>query len=258
MRYLIISDIHANYIALEAVLKDAKKRRWDRVIFLGDAVGYYCQPEEVVQQLRELDIAIAILGNHDQMLLDMYDQASQKQNFGMLDEDDLGIVRPVIKHHTKKLSVESIAFLRSLQDVYIADSFQATHGALAQQWMYMDSQGKAEHNKDYLERPICLVGHTHVPCVFAVVETPKKDMWRTIDFVGNASYRIPPKAKLFFNPGSVGQPRDRDFRASYAIFDTNTRRFEVYRIEFDIVAMQRLLRQENYPEVLGERLADGR
>lgn len=258
MRYLVLSDIHANFIALEAVLKDARKRRWDRVIFLGDAVGYYCQPEEVIQQLQQLDIAVAILGNHDQMLLDMRDQSRQSENLGILDEYDLGVVRPVIKHHTKIISESSVQFLRKLKSAHVDEDFQATHGALMQQWMYLDSQGKAERNKEYLERPICLVGHTHTPCVFAVVETPKKDMWRTIDFVGNANYRIPPKAQLFFNPGSVGQPRDHDFRAAYAVFDDSARRFELYRIEFDIVAMQRLLRQENYPEVLGERLADGR
>ena len=103
------------------------------------------------------------------------------------------------------------------------------------------------------------MGHTHVPKIFAAVQTPEGEIWRTVPFrKEQATYRIPPRAKLFFNPGSVGQPRDGIPLASYAIFDRTASTIELFRVEYDLLSVQRAVRDRGYPEVLASRLPVGR
>jgi predicted phosphodiesterase len=252
MRYLILSDIHANAVALEAVLRDARRKRWDAVLFLGDLVGYYTEPERAARLLMELGPQTNLLGNHDQLLLDL---AAGKSSHAA--EGDT--IMEVLERHVHALSKSSLDFLAGFNERASGGNWQAVHGALRQPWEYVSTLQNAQANLPLLERRLCFVGHTHVPKVFASVESGRETLWRTITFRGQRStYRVPPRAKVFFNPGSVGQPRDGSPLASYAFYDDELALIELYRVEFDLTAVQRSVRDQGYPESLARRLAAGR
>ncbi|MEX2542544.1 MAG: metallophosphoesterase family protein [Trueperaceae bacterium] len=252
MRYLLLSDIHGNAVALEAVLDHARQRRWEKVLFLGDLVGYYPQPERVTNMLRELEPVACLLGNHDELLLAMAAGHPVPAQPG-------DIVTRVVARHVEALSSGSIAFLGTFLESACAERWQAVHGALRQRWEYMDTQQSAQANFPLLERPLCFVGHTHVPRVFASIQTGDTELWRNVSFKREqAVYRIPPRAKVIFNPGSVGQPRDGSPLASYAVYDDELSLFEHYRVAYDLTAVQRSVREAGYPEMLASRLAVGR
>jgi len=251
MRYLVLSDIHANQIAFEAVLRHAGRQRWDGVLFLGDVVGYYPEPEAATRTLRELQPE-PVLGNHDALLLELFNNPQ----LGPLGNS---LVCEVLDRHRQCLSGESLSFLQSFQPRLRRDSWEATHGALRHPWEYLASLQVAQANLPLLSTDLCLVGHTHVPMIYACVQTGQGDLWRSVPFRGErAIYRLPPKAKVFFNPGSVGQPRDGVPLASYAIFDDELRVIELFRVPFDLLAVQRQVREQGYPEALAVRLEVGR
>jgi protein phosphatase len=251
MRYLVLSDIHANQIAFEAVLRHAGRQRWDRVLFLGDVVGYYPEPEAATRTLRELQPE-PVLGNHDALLLELFNNPEP----GLLGDS---LVTEVLDRHRQCLSGESRAFLQSFQPRLQRDSWEATHGALRHPWEYLASLPSAQANLPLLSTDLCLVGHTHVPMIYACVQTEQGNLWRAVPFRGErAVYRLPPKARVFFNPGSVGQPRDGVPLASYAIFDEELRMIELFRVPFDLLAVQRQVREQGYPEALAVRLEVGR
>lgn len=252
MRYLVLSDVHANAPALDAVVRHADFRGYDGVVFLGDAVGYYPYPDEVVSRLRALKPEVCILGNHDSVLLAMADG----QHIGHRED---GVVTEVLAKHLRELSPENIAFLRTFESHVAREGWEAAHGALRAPWEYLTSVAGAQANLELMSQQLCLVGHTHVPKIFASVASGNGPLWRTIQFRGERTlYRVPPHARLFVNPGSVGQPRDGVPLAAYAMFDDERRSFEMHRVEFDVAAVQRKVRASGYPEVLASRLAVGR
>ena len=253
MRYLLLSDIHANRVALEAVLRHAARKRYDRTLFLGDAVGYYTQPDAVLTLIRGLEPDIAIMGNHEMLLL----QKLLGEDTTDYKED--GVVSEVIEDHKARLSDENLAFIKGLRYRERRDGWEVAHGGLRHQWEYLNNLQQAQDNLPFMETNLCFVGHTHVPKVFACVPSPTGDLWRTVAFRSEqAVYRVPPKAKLIFNPGSVGQPRDGIPLASYTIFDEDHRVLEHYRVEYDVLAVQREVREHGYPEALAGRLTVGR
>jgi predicted phosphodiesterase len=252
MRYLLLSDIHGNAVALEAVLRDAKRRRWQRVLFLGDLVGYYTEPERASLMLRELAPQVCLLGNHDEMLL----QLAGEQRITASEGD---LVTEVLKRHLSVVSEATMAFIATFSESACDERWQAVHGALRRPWEYIDTLQSAQANFPLLERPLCFVGHTHVPRAFASVRVGDAELWRNVPFRNEQNvYRIPPRAKVFFNPGAVGQPRDGSPLASYAVYDDELSLLEHYRVEFDVLAVQRLVRAEGYPERLASRLGVGK
>ncbi len=255
VRYLVLSDVHGNAVALDAVLRDARKRGFDATVFLGDAVGYYPAPEEVVTTLRELNPVARLLGNHDAQLLSVVDGTSGPGGMG-----GGAIVGPVLERQAKGVSTSALDWLRSLEAHHVEDGFEAVHGGLVRPWQYLHGLAEAEENLPYLSRPVCLVGHTHVPRVLAAATAPDgHKLWRQVTFRDEeGTYRMPPRATGFLNPGSVGQPRDSVPLASYGLYDAERRRFDVIRVAFDIVKVQRAVREARYPEALAARLAVGR
>lgn len=252
MRYLVLSDVHANAPALEAVLRHADFRGYDEVIFLGDAVGYYPDAEKVVTILRGLGPTVAIMGNHDAALLDL----AEGKPTGHREE---GLVTDLLAKQLHELSDDSLQFLRDLREHVVVNSWEAAHGALRSPFEYLATVANAQANLPMLEHQLCLVGHTHIPKIFAAVAGAGNVMWRTVQFrQRRALYRIPPKARLFANPGSVGQPRDGIPLAAYTLFDDDAGTLELFRVEFDVIAVQQRVRAAGYPEVLAARLAVGR
>lgn len=254
MRYLVLSDVHANATALQAVLADARRRGFDATLFLGDAVGYYPQADEVVELLAELEPVVALLGNHDSLLLAL--RRGEDPEEGRASP----IVRPVLTEQLHALSASSLAWLETLVPHHLDEPFEAVHGALARPWQYLQGLDDAEENLKHLQRRLCLVGHTHVPRVLASAEAPGgRRLWRQVTFRGGGgSYRLPPRAKGFFNPGSVGQPRDGHPEAAYGFYDPADARLEVVRVAYDVATVQRSVREAGYPAGLASRLALGR
>lgn len=253
MRYLLLSDIHSNHLALEAVLRHARLKRWDKVIFLGDAVGYYTHPNEVLRHLRQLDPVIALIGNHEALLLQ---HAFGQQSTSMRED---GVVTEIIQKHVAAIETDNLAFVNKLESRVLKDGWEATHGGLRSPWEYINTLQSAQENEPFLKETLCFVGHTHVPKAYASVSSPSGDIWRTVSFrTEQAVYRVPPKARVIFNPGSVGQPRDGIPLASYGIFDEGLRVIEMFRVEYDLLGMQRLVREYNYPEALAARLSVGK
>jgi len=255
VRYLLLSDVHGNAEALTTVLDDAARRGYDAALFLGDAVGYYPDVGQVVDLLRGVEPVASLLGNHDAQLLAFADGTRGVE--GMAGGD---VVAPILVRQAEALGDDQLAWLRGLQGRYEEDRFEAVHGALVRTWQYLHGLPEAEENLPYLKRPLCLVGHTHVPRVLAATEAPdRRTLWRQLTFrEQGGSYRMPPRARGFFNPGSVGQPRDGIPLASYALFDVERMKLEVIRVAYDVVAVQRAVREAGYPEPLAARLAVGR
>lgn len=251
MRYLVLSDVHANLPALDAVLLHASRRGYDEVVFLGDAVGYYPHAEEVLQRLIDLDPKVRILGNHDATLLEMHG--------GQAERRDASVVSEVLERHLELLSEDSVAFLRSLVSRHVDERWEATHGALERPWDYLANVSAAQANLPLMKTQLLLVGHTHFPKVFASVSSGGQEMWRTVAFRHErGQYRVPPLARVIANPGAVGQPRDQVPLAAYALFDVEAMSLDFHRVEFDVAAVQADVRAHGYPEVLAARLALGR
>lgn len=251
MRYLVLSDIHANLAAFEAVLEDAQNVHYDAVIFLGDAVGYGNRPEECLRLLRELRPVVSLIGNHDALLLQQLDSPAETRRID-------SVVEQVIRWHRDRLSADSIRFLNSFTPSFEGVNWQAVHGGLREPWEYIDTLNSAQANAPWLTRDICLFGHTHMPTVYAALNLDGEDIWRTVPLRSErCGYRIAPLVRAFFNPGSVGQPRDGMPLASYGIFDNDQRVVEVRRVRYDVAAVQKSMEDDGYPPVLIQRLEHG-
>ena len=252
MRYLVLSDVHANATALEAVLAHANRHTWDEVAFLGDAVGYYTRPQRTLELLAELDPEVRIMGNHDALLLAMADGDAASSS-------EEGVVREVLARHLDEVTDDGLAFLRTLRPHHAGAGWEAAHGALRHRWEYLTSLQAAQSNLEHMAQRVCLVGHTHIPKVFAAVAAEDRELWRTVAFRQDRQlYRIPPRARAFVNPGSVGQPRDGIPDAAYAVFDAEAMTFEVVRVGYEVARVQRDVHALGYPEALAVRLPAGR
>ena len=242
MRVLIISDIHANLVALEAVLADAD--RYDAVWCLGDLVGYGPNPNECVARVRALPGLTCLLGNHDQAVLGDVDLHVFN-----------GDARAAISWTQQTVTAATLEFLRGLSPKCVWQDFTLVHASPRQPiWEYILDTDIAYNNFPYITTPYCLVGHTHQPVIFHQVapggEVREED----------PNYLAPrPLARqhLIINPGSVGQPRDNNPDAAYAILDVDNEVWEYQRVPYDIAATQDRLRKAGLPERLAARLGYG-
>lgn len=247
MRYLLLSDVHANAVALAATLRHAEGRRWGRVIFLGDAVGYYPQPEEVVRELRGLPLEAALMGNHDALLLEPNGHANAR-----------GVVVEILARQRRELSREARAFLESLAPRAAGPGWEAVHSTLAGGWEYVDSLERAQREPARMTRPLLFFGHTHVPMIYLFLVHEGRNLCRSIPLTKEKTvFRLPPNVQVLFNPGSVGQPRDGLPLAAYAVYDDEAGVLEHYRVAFDIRAVQQLVVKADYPLPLAVRLGRG-
>lgn len=242
MRVLVVSDIHANLTALEAVLADAGEV--DETWCLGDVIGYGPDPNEVVERLRGLPNLTCILGNHDVAVLGQMDYAVFNTE-----------ARRSLLWQKKAISPDNAAFLESLPQQTLARySVSLAHGSPRDPvWEYILNTLVARLNFEAFTTPYCLIGHSHIQCMFRL------DMERdrvSLDVLRpNETYQLFPRAIL--NPGSVGQPRDRDARASYAIFNPQAETWEPRRVPYDVEAVQKRIRAAELPEKHAMRLAEG-
>lgn len=238
--YAIISDIHSNWAALEAVLKDASSQGVTNFACLGDVVGYNANPVECLEKIRELG-CITVSGNHD--------------HYCSFDDDLTGfhpIAADAVGWTRKQLSAEQQVLLADLRLVERVQNFTIVHSTLdmPEMWGYVFESLEAEASFNYQMTTVCFFGHTHVPLAFV----KGKD-------ISGGSYsrlKIDLEKKYFINVGSIGQPRDGDPRSSYAIYNLESQEIELRRIEYDIAATQAKIREAGLPERLAARLAIGR
>ncbi|PYJ23734.1 MAG: metallophosphoesterase [Verrucomicrobia bacterium] len=240
MRFAIFSDIHANLEALEAVLKDARERKCTHFVCLGDVVGYNASPRECVKRIRELDCPV-VKGNHDE-------QASlpaPSSDFNELAERAIKWTRDNLTDDDKKW-LRDLPLQRRVHDFTIVHATLDTPG----QWSYVFNNLDAAASFTYQRTNVCFFGHTHVPMVFIRDQGVRRERIEHI--------RIEPARKYFINAGSVGQPRDGNWRAAYCIYDVENNLVELLRVKYDLATVQRKIAEAGLPRLLAERLAIGR
>lgn len=249
VRLLLLSDIHANFTALQAVLSDAQERKYDHVVHLGDALGYGPHPREVLGALRSLD-AQCVIGNHDRMLLDRADGLNMR----------VSIVAQALAWQLERISDRDLAWVRTWRDGIDDQAIGARyrHGTPTSLNDYTDSVTAAREAFAGWHGRLAFVGHTHHPAVYATLNAPVGEWVKHQAFVQGGSYMVPPSARVILNPGSVGQPRDGNPLASYAIYDSSRNHFQVFRVAYNIAEVERDINGAGLPEVLGARLHLGK
>lgn len=242
MLYLVISDVHANLEALEAVLGDAGE--YDAVLCLGDLVGYGPNPNECVQRVRGLPNLTSLVGNHDLAAL------------GELDLSDFNpYARDSAEWTMRNLESDARDFLLSLPRSGPVSGFYTAHASPRDPvWEYMEVEEQGPPNFRLFDEPICLVGHTHVPRVF-LETTPSRSSVAVCH--ADDVLQLNDGIRKIINPGSVGQPRDGDPRAAYALLDTDSNRFEFRRVRYSFPVTQEKITRNGLPAVLARRLSHG-
>jgi predicted phosphodiesterase len=244
MRYAFISDIHANLEALESVLDDINSQAIDQIICLGDIVGYGANPNECADIVKKKCPTI-LLGNHDAAAVELL----STQHFNIH-------AKIAIEWTTQSLRKEVKETLMGLLLKSTVEQMTLVHATPYEpnMWYYITSLEEAAFNFQFFDTQICLVGHTHIPII--IVLDDQKELYVHQD----TSIRLSetPGARLLINVGSVGQPRDRNPKSCYGIFDTDTTEFIYRRVAYNIDKTQQKMKKIKMPDFLITRLEDGR
>ena len=240
MRIAIFGDIHANLEALEAVLKDAMEQGVSEYVCMGDIVGYNADPSACLEIVRAMDCP-TVKGNHDE-------DASGSHSLESMNPVAAAALEWTRQHHT----AEQRQWLARLRMVRQVSDFTVVHSTLDQpaNWNYVTNRFDAMSNFSYQFTQVCFHGHTHVPRVYMKADKVQE--------VFTDAVAIEDGAKYFINVGSVGQPRDGDWRACYAIYDLNHQMVVLRRVEYDIAETQRKILAAGLPPMLAERIQEGR
>jgi predicted phosphodiesterase len=240
MRIALFGDIHANLEALEAVLEDAQNQGVTDYVCMGDIVGYNADPSACLEKIREMDCP-AVKGNHDE-------DASGSHSLEAMNP----VAAAALEWTRQNLTDEQRYWLSRLRMVRQVSDLTIVHSTLDQpsHWNYVTNRFDAMSNFSYQFTQVCFHGHTHVPRVYV-----KSDRVREVPA---ESVVIEESSKYFINVGSVGQPRDGDWRACYAIYDMIHKVVVFRRIEYDIVKTQEKIIAAGLPEILAYRIAEGR
>jgi diadenosine tetraphosphatase ApaH/serine/threonine PP2A family protein phosphatase len=256
MRVLVISDVHANLTALDEVLADAESFVWlgkpgfDVVWSIGDIVGYGPHPNQCVERLRQFDEHVRVAGNHDWAAL------------ARINIDDFNPeARKMVRWTQHELDEPGRAYLADLPDKPIERAdYTITHASPREPiWEYINSVSLAQANFEHFASPFCIVGHTHVPRVYRLAAdlADGRPVCTAHSPVYDQDVVLSGKHRLIINPGSVGQPRDSDPRASYALLDTEEHIWRFRRIPYAYEVTQAHMRKAGLPERLIARLTYG-
>ena len=247
MRYLVLSDLHANLEALDTCLGDAAARRYDNVLVLGDLIGYGADPNAVVARVQRLEPVAIVRGNHDKIAMGI----EEAEGFNI-------VARAAAQWTLDALTPGNRDWLVQLPQgpTVVDDLVEICHGAPYDEDSYIFDELDARHGLNMSARPLCLFGHTHCPVTFQM--NGRSFTATGPAAAGETRLRIEDGVRYLLNPGSVGQPRDGDPRAAYAIVDTDARYVELLRLEYPIRTAQEKIIAAGLPEVLARRLTAGR
>jgi diadenosine tetraphosphatase ApaH/serine/threonine PP2A family protein phosphatase len=250
MKDLILSDIHANLEALEAVLTEAPREDYDQLLVLGDLVGYGASPNEVVDRVFALGPDVLIRGNHD------------KVASGVEEPDAFNEVAATAARWTLETLTDAnrarIAELPS-GPAFAGDEIEICHGTPFDEDVYVFDQSDAMRALSAAQRRVCFFGHTHLPVVFEL--SPPSTLQVVVPDLGDADPTVVPlddERRYLINPGSVGQPRDGDPRASYGVFDTVSHTVVLHRVPYRVDLAQEKIVAAGLPTPLARRLGVGR
>jgi predicted phosphodiesterase len=240
MRIALFGDIHANLEALEAVLKDASDQGVEQYVCMGDIVGYNADPSACLEIVRAMNCP-TVKGNHDE-------DASGNHSLDSMNP----VAATALEWTRQQLTDEQRQWLARLRMVRQVSDFTVVHSTLDQpaNWNYVTNRFDAMSNFSYQFTQVCFHGHTHVPRVY--MKTDK------VQEIFTDSVAIEDGAKYFINIGSVGQPRDGDWRACYVIFDLEHQMVVFRRVDYDIAETQRKILAAGLPPMLAERIQEGR
>jgi predicted phosphodiesterase len=249
MRFLILSDIHSNIDALDAVLARTPPESYDKLLILGDLVGYCGTPNEVVDRVFELKPDVLIRGKHDKVASGL--ESSDKFN---------RIAGEAARWTLEELTATNRERLAALPagPVSVDRDVEVCHGTPFDEDTYVFDSDDASKALDAAHHPVCFFGHTHIPVAYALNGndltvthlTPGGDDTKIVNILKKGRYLI--------NPGSVGQPRDTDTRASYATYDTKKRQVQIKRVPYRIDLAQQRITEAGLPDSLAFRLGLGR
>jgi predicted phosphodiesterase len=246
MKYLILSDIHSNHEALTAVLSFVRRKPWDKAVFLGDLVGYGANPNQTVDKLRSLKPFVGIRGNHDKV-------CSGIENGELFNR----IALEAAMWTRKKLTRINLQWLKALPQgpVVVDRQFAISHGTPIDEDAYIFGEIEALNVFRHTDFPLCFFGHSHFPVIFAL----SPDAITTILTVAPSfRFRLREGVRYLINPGSIGQPRDGNPLASFALYDSETRTVSIHRIEYRVAETQQKILKAGLPRPLADRLAIGR
>jgi len=242
MKFLIVSDIHGNREALEAVLKDARGQ-YERVVCLGDIVGYGADPNFIVDWARA-HVSAIVRGNHDAVCAGL--ESLSRFN-------DYAADAAMWSRHV--LTRKNLAYLKALPAGPLPhEGFDLAHGSPSGEYDYLCSQGDVASIRHRIKTPLTFFGHTHDQGGFQIKRNGKINV---IDPRVPTGLLLAPRSKYLVNPGSVGQPRDRNPDAAYAIYSSEERRIEFRRVEYDAKAAGKKIVKAGLPERLASRLLIG-
>lgn len=244
-RYLVLSDIHGNLEALQAVFRAVERRRYSGVLCLGDLVGYGASPNAVVARMRRLKNLLIVRGNHDKV-------ASGLENGDNFNSSALEAARWTLG----RLTPPNLAFLQSLPrgPREVLPGVFLAHGSILDEDAYLFSDFDAYQSFRASPFRLCFFGHTHFPVLY-------QESRRGVDFLplsgDTVEVVLDPDARYLVNPGSVGQPRDRNPKASFAEFFPETGRLVLRRVPYDVEGAAGRIRKAGLPLHLANRLALG-
>ncbi len=240
MRFAIFSDVHGNLEALEAVIANAREHHCTHFVCLGDIVGYNANPRDCVDIVRDLDCP-TVKGNHDE-------QASQPAASGDFNE----MAERAMTWTRAQLSDEDREWLRQLRLQRQVRDFTIVHATLDTpgQWGYVFRDLDAAASFTYQHTTVCFFGHTHIQCAFIRDERARR--------IQQEQIHVEFGKKYFVNAGSVGQPRDGDWRAAYCIYHADENLIEQRRVRYDVERARKKIIAAGLPRLLADRLALGR
>jgi predicted phosphodiesterase len=247
MRYLVLTDIHANLEALETCLADARARGYDQTLVLGDLVGYGADPNAVVAMVQGLKPAAMVRGNHDKVACGL----DQAEGFNL-------IAKSAARWTFDTLTPEHRAWLAALPrgPLVVDDLVEICHGSPFDEDAYLFDEIDARRAFTVTTRQLCLFGHTHYPVTFHFSGSVLGAAGPSAE--SESLLRLQDEMRYLVNPGAVGQPRDGDPRAGYAIVDAAAKHVELVRIEYPVETAQAKVVAAGLPDVLARRLGVGR
>ncbi|MBI2837019.1 MAG: metallophosphoesterase family protein [Acidobacteria bacterium] len=246
MRYLIFSDIHSNLEAMEVLLRWAKRKKIDKYVVLGDLVGYAASPNQVVDRIRKLRPLEIVRGNHDKVAC------------GIESGEDFNTAALYAANWTQqKLTKANVAFLREMPQGprRVDDAFLICHGAPYHEDAYLFSEYDATLAFASFKENLCFFGHTHIPRIY--FQNPSGDVGFMNLRGDEVRFDFEDGCRYLINPGSLGQPRDRNFKISFAVFDSEKRTLTSYRKPYQFTVTQSKITKAQLPQMLATRLGMG-